>query len=343
MKHSINHNILIKILGGSSSNSDLEKFNKWLDESENNKREFEELKKVWQMTEPVQIPYLPDINEEWNGLVAEINNAKRIQKNNIKLFEVIKSINQFVFTSRLRPVFVTIITVVFVSIYFFIVNKESITPVVEFQSVSTSNQKQTEIILPDGSKVLLNSGSKIIHPKIFVEDNREIKLTGEAFFSVVKDKRPFIITTDNARIKVLGTKFDVWSRENKTRVVVQEGLVNVAQKQKIQNFVLLEKNQLTCVSNGAEPTKPKEVDSKDFLAWMENTLSFSHTSFNEVVKALERFYDIKIRVKDEEIKNYSLTGKFKRENAESTLSMICLTMNVDYSKQQDEFVIKQKR
>jgi len=343
MKHSINHNVLIKIFGGSANNSDLEKFNKWLGESEKNKTEFEELKKVWQMTEPKQIPVLPDINEEWNGLISEINNTKRIQKKNNKLFEAIKSIDQFIFASKLRPVFATIITILFISLYFFVVNKESIIPVVEYQSITTLKLDKTEITLSDGSKVFLNGGSKIIYPNKFIEDNREIRLTGEAFFSVVKDKRPFIITTDNARIKVLGTKFDVWSRENKTRVVVQEGLVNVAQKQKARNSVLLKKNQLTCVSNGSEPTKPKEVDSKEFLSWMENTLLFNQTSFGEVVKELERFYDIKISVKDERIKNYSLTGKFKRENAENTLSMICLTMDLDYLKQPDGFIIKQKK
>jgi transmembrane sensor len=342
MKHNIDHNVLIKILSGSANNSDLEKFNKWLGESERNKTEFEELKKVWQMTEPKQIQVLPDVKEEWNGLISEINNTKRIPQKNNKLFEAIKSIDQFIFASKLRPVFATIITLLFISLYFFIINKESIIPVVEYQSITTSKLDKTEINLPDGSKVFLNGGSKIIYPDKFIEDNREIRLTGEAFFSVVKDKRPFIITTDNARIKVLGTKFDVWSRENKTRVVVQEGLVNVAQKRKFGNPVLLKKNQLTCVSNGSEPTKPKEVDSKEFLSWMENTLLFNQTSFGEVVKELERFYDIKISVKDERIKNYSLTGKFKRENIESTLSMICLAMDLDYSKQQDGFIIKQK-
>lgn len=343
MKSSINYNVLIKVLNGSANDFDLENFNKWLEESEINKKEFEELKKIWQISEPKQIQVLPDVDEEWNWLVSEINNTKQIQKKNSSLSKAIKSVDEFLFASKLRPVFATIITILFISLYFFVVNKESIIPVVEYQSITTSKLDRTEITLPDGSKVFLNGGSKVIYPNKFIEDNREIKLTGEAFFSVVKDKRPFIITTDNARIKVLGTKFDVWSRENKTRVVVQEGLVNVAQKRKIENPVLLKMNQLTCVSNESEPTKPKEVDSKEFLSWMENTLLFNQTSFGEVVKELERFYDIKIGVMDERIKNYSLTGKFKRENIESTLSMICLAMDLDYSKKQDGFIIKQKK
>jgi transmembrane sensor len=343
MKSSVNHNVLIKILNGSASNPDLEKFNKWLDESESNKKEFEELKKIWQMTGQKQISNMPDVNEEWNELVAEINNIKRVQKTNYKLVELIKSIDQFIFNSKLRPVFATVITILFIALYFFWVNEESILPVVEFQSITTSKLDKTEITLPDGSKVFMNGGSKIMYPDKFIEDNREIRLTGEAFFSVVKDKRPFIITTNNARVKVLGTKFDVWSRENKTRVVVKEGLVNVAQKQKVENSVLLKKNQLTCVADESEPTEPKDVDSKEFLWWMENSLSFNQTSFDEVIKKLERFYNIKISVEDERIKNYSITGKFKRENAESTLSMICLAMDLKYSKQHDEFFIEQKR
>jgi len=343
MKSSINYNVLIKVLNSSANDSDLEKFNKWLGESESNKKEFEESKKVWQMTEPKQIPVLSDVKEEWNGLISEINNTKRVQKTNNKLSEAIKSIDQFIFASKLRPVFATIITILFISLYFFVVNKESIIPVVEYQSITTSKLDKTEITLPDGSKVFLNGGSKIIYPDKFIEDNREIRLTGEAFFSVVKDKRPFIITTDNARIKVVGTKFGVWSRENRTRVVVKEGLVNVAQKRKIENPVMLKRNQLTCVSNGDQPTNPKYVDSKEYLWWMENSLLFDQTPFDEVIKKLEKFYEIKISVNNETIKNYSLTGKFKRENAESTLSMICFAMDLKYSKQRDKFVIEQKR
>ena len=168
-----------------------------------------------------------------------------------------------------------------------------------------------------------------------------VSLKGEAYFSVAKNGKPFTITTENAKITVLGTKFDVLTRDENTRVVVNEGRVSFSPKMNLEG-VYLSKNQMSIINKNSEPTKPKDVDSDFFLSWMKGDMVFYRTPLNEISGDLKRRFNINISLKSDTLKKYTLTGSFKNNNADSTLSMICLALGLDFEKQNDSYIIKAK-
>jgi ferric-dicitrate binding protein FerR (iron transport regulator) len=209
-------------------------------------------------------------------------------------------------------------------------------------NVGTGNKETKEILLSDGSLVKLNNGSNIQYLEKFDSKIREVKLNGEAFFSVTKNSTPFVVITENAKISVLGTKFDVCVRGEKTQVVVKEGKVNLVQKENDAG-VYLTKGQSSCVAKNANPDSPKEIDADYMLGWMNGKLVFNQTPLTEIVDELERFYDVTISIEGNNVTANTLTGSFKNRDVDSALTMICLTMNLNFEKHGNGFLIKLKK
>ncbi|MEJ2617061.1 MAG: FecR domain-containing protein [Ignavibacteriaceae bacterium] len=264
--------------------------------------------------------------------------------------EVAESIFEKLFSSRisvLKPALVSIFILGIIAVGIIFLNRD--VPKPRLNIVSTSNNEYKNIKLPDGSIVFLNSGSSIKffvksegEKKVFSNGERKITLSGEAFFSVTKNKNPFVITTENAKITVLGTKFDVLSRDENTRVVVKEGKVSFSPKNIQNKAIYLTKDQLSTISINSEPTVPREVDAGYFLDWMKGNLVFYRTPVKEIVRDLERRYNINISFHADSLINNTLTGSFKNNNADSAVSMFCVALGLDFEKQNDNYIIKQK-
>ena len=249
--------------------------------------------------------------------------------------------------SVLKPALVSFFILGIIAAGIIFVNRDVVKP--RLNLVSTSNNEYKNIKLPDGSIVFLNSGSSIKflvksegENRAFNNGERKITLSGEAFFSVTKNKNPFIITTENAKITVLGTKFDVLSRGENTRVVVKEGKVSFSPKNIKDKGIYLTKDQLSTISKNSEPTVPNEVDAGYFLGWMKGNLVFYRTPVKEIVRDLEKRYNINISFKADSLSNNTLTGSFKNNNADSAVSMVCVALGLDFEKQNDTYIIKQK-
>ncbi len=337
--------LCVKEITGNIKENEKRLLEVWLADSDKNRREFEKLKETWSASGHVELPDTIDVNMEW----AKINEKlKMIDSNNAvksSYFKRLSPIQDF-FIPKLKPILVTAFALFIVAIGIYFFNRNFPEP--QLNIITTSNNEYKNIELPDGSTVYLNSGSSIEFlsqsegsQKIFDKGKRNVSLKGEAFFSVTKNNNPFIITTGNAKITVLGTKFDVLSRDENTRVVVKEGRVNFSQKTNSKG-INLSKDQLSIINKDSEPSKPKEVDSGYFLGWMHGNLVFYRTPLNEITADLERRYNINISLGDDSLKDYTLTGSFKNNNADSTLSIICLALGLDFEKQNNRYIIKEK-
>jgi ferric-dicitrate binding protein FerR (iron transport regulator) len=308
----------------------------WLAESKYNKNEYEKIKNIWASSALTMVAQIPDIENEWDALNRRIENDRieKTAKDSIlsKIFLKI----QPVFATRWKPAIAFGLILLAAGIFF--INREPAVP--QIQTVATLNKEHKLIQLSDGSTVLLNSNSTLSYQQTFKGEVREVSLSGEAFFSVTKDTRPFVIMTSNAKTTVLGTKFDVWARDEKTRVFVKEGRVNLAWKHEQKTGVILSRNQLSVVKNNLQPTTPKKVESSYLLGWIENKLVFNHTPLNEIIDELQRFYDVKLSLASESLKTYTLTGSFKNNDVDSVLTMICLALDLKYAKQNNGYVIK---
>jgi ferric-dicitrate binding protein FerR (iron transport regulator) len=294
---------------------------------------------MWSLSDSREIPEIPDIETEWKTLSTRLeldrmDNQFKAQRP--KKYSFIQSL----FIPRLKPAIAGAFAVLLLIVTLLMLNKE--TPVPQTKIVTTANKEQKQIQLPDGSTVFLNSGSSIEFLEIFNGQSRGVHLKGEAFFSVTKDVRPFIVTTSNSKTTVLGTKFNIWARDEKTRIIVKEGKVNLNQINANTKGIDLTKGQLSTVMKDREPTPPEDVNPNYLLGWMEGKLVFNHTPLNEIVDELERFYNVQLTLENENLNKLTLTGLFNNAEIDSVLTMICLTLELEYEKQQSGYFIKSK-
>ncbi|HEX8462866.1 MAG TPA: FecR family protein [Segetibacter sp.] len=232
--------------------------------------------------------------------------------------------------------------------------------------VATKPGSKSKIILPDGSQVWLNSESKLTYDKKFGENTREVSLTGEAFFDVVKDAaRPFIIHTNTIDVKVLGTAFNVRSYPNEKTVetslirgLVEVTLINNADKKIIlkpnEKLVVQNTSQKMPVNSTASAIKERTplliISNLHYIkgdssavetSWIKNKLAFESETLEDVARKIERWYGVKIIIKDENLKEAEFTGVFEDEGLEEVLEALKLTGDFNYSIARKEVLITQ--
>ena len=187
--------------------------------------------------------------------------------------------------------------------------------------------------LSDGSTVYLNSDSKLIYPKYFSDDSRELELIGEAYFSVQPDKqRPFKVKSGKITTVVTGTEFNIVNRNNEVKVVVANGTVNVLSDIS-GNPVEITKGEEVLADGNGKIGKPVIANMKYELAWRENKLAFINTPLNEIMDEIERCYNVNVLFKDDSVKTRRLTGIFETESLEQMLSLIKLALDINISRQ----------
>lgn len=198
------------------------------------------------------------------------------------------------------------------------------------QEISSPIGMKTHVVLPDGSDIWLNAGSKISYHIPFVGKTRNVVLTGEAYLHVSKNQNsPFILNTANTKIKVLGTQFNVKSypEDNSVEVALTEGSVKFifVNKNGKKVYTKLSPNDLLVLDKRSKDVSVKKEKLFKYIAWHKNILVFDETPITEVAKTLERWYGVKVIIKDEEIKNYKFTTVFENEPLSRVLELLELT------------------
>jgi ferric-dicitrate binding protein FerR (iron transport regulator) len=221
--------------------------------------------------------------------------------------------------------------------------------------ITKPGSRRTQIQLPDGSTVRLNSSSSLTYDKNFGKNIREVSLTGEAFFDVTKDSsHPFIIHTNVIDIKVLGTAFNVKSYpgDPNTETSLIRGKVEVTLKNRSSEKIYLEPNEKLIVANNSSIVNRTLVNQPDQLvdktnisskptyavqrvtyypvdsaiietSWIDNRLIFQKSeTFREVAKKMERWYGVTIRFADEDAANARLYGSFTNETIDQALDAL---------------------
>ncbi len=188
------------------------------------------------------------------------------------------------------------------------------------------------IKLSDGSVIRLNSGSKLIFPKQFANDNRTVELRGEAFFDVSKDSnRPFIIKTGDVSTQVLGTSFNIrnYDFEDNIEVALVSGLVKINDSQ--GNETLLKPLEMAVYSKDAKNIKKNGFNIKLVTSWKDNIIVFEKASINQIMGKLERWYGVKIEIDFEKPIVGLYSGEFQNETLNVVLDGIGYASGFNYS------------
>ncbi|MFN8253948.1 MAG: FecR family protein [Ferruginibacter sp.] len=248
--------------------------------------------------------------------------------------------------------------------------EQGITKVAESE-VSTKNGSRSKLTLPDGTQVWLNSDSKLVYDnENFGNGTREVSLTGEAYFDVVKNTaKPFIIHTQKINIKVLGTAFNVkaYPEDKLTETSLIRGKIEVTIKNRPNDKIILSPNEKLIVENNEivdrkvkalpagraelpEDTIPPQVSVNKLVpsvsdnsivetAWVNNRLVFRDESFEDVAVRMERWYNTEIEIQGEALKQQHLNGVFMNESVTQALDALKISIAFKYRIEGQKIII----
>lgn len=213
--------------------------------------------------------------------------------------------------------------------------------------VSTRNGSRTKISLPDGSQVWLNAGSKIVYNKEFGNNFREVQLSGEAFFDVVKNTEvPFIIHTKQVDIRVVGTAFNVKSypADRQTETSLVRGVVEITIHNRPEEKIILQPNEKIVVADTekrVDATTPADTNEPfvsmskltytkaDSIvvetAWVEDKLVFDNESLRAVTAKMERWYNVEFEFHNTSNRELRFSGVFQNETIHQALEALAIT------------------
>lgn len=206
--------------------------------------------------------------------------------------------------------------------------------------------KRFKIQLSDGTNVNLNAGTSLKYPVKFIKgENRQVFLDGEAYFSVTKDAlHPFIVSADEVNIRVLGTQFNVssYTEDSKISTVLVEGSVDVYQKgdaYSSKTSTNLKPGFKADWQKQNNKISLEEADIEMHTAWINGKIIFRHIPFKNVIKKLERHYDVVIMNNNKELGEKFVTASFDIETIENIFEILNVSYNINYTFNNNQIII----
>lgn len=194
---------------------------------------------------------------------------------------------------------------------------------------------KTSMKLLDGSVVWLNAGTTLKYNQGFGSCNRDLELTGEAYFEVARNKRlPFVVKTKDVSVQALGTKFNVkaYPEETSVEAVLLEGSIEVRDQGPGEGKkVLLSPSQKATYRRGDNTLRVSGIENASEVSWFREKWVIKNTRLEELARVLERRYNITVSFADEAIKDYEFGGTIKEETIEQVLTAISYSAPLKYT------------
>jgi transmembrane sensor len=317
-------------LSNSADDDDTRQIQDWLDMSRENPEILTEIVNTWSITKGNLEYYQPDLSYNWNKLIQKIKD--RTKKNNLlKLF------------SRLAAAAAVLAAVFFAGIQLGD-NFNSQPQKITYSKIISPKGNKTQVILPDSSKVWLNSGAELSYPSNYSAQKREVMMKGECYFQVKKDpEHPFVVHATKLQVKVYGTAFNLKEDDNRdlSDVTLVTGKVEVLDLRD-ETITDLIPGQRLRYSNGVG--KIQVVDNMEAsTSWINNILIFKNQPFEEVIRYLNGWYGVNIRLDHSAYYHHNYTFKVKTESLREVLELITIITPIDYNIEGDQVTIKYKQ
>ncbi len=213
-------------------------------------------------------------------------------------------------------------------VYFFMSKNElSTAPLI----IAVERGQKANITLPDGSKVWLNSQSKLTYTADFNIKERELQLDGEAYFEVAHNAdKPFIVKSHDIEVEALGTAFGMkaYNDDNLISSILMRGRVKVTTPD--GESILMPNERVLYDKTTHKKTQSTVTNATDFTGWIQNELRFENESLGDIAKTIQRIYNVEIIFASEQLKNQRYTGTVNNNSLESVLNIITLTSPVSF-------------
>ena len=311
MKSSKYISLLIKKLKGQLEPGEGEALQEWLKKPDQAST-FREMEKVWERSGRYKQGYQPDVNQGFSRFQARIEAAKAKDAQSVKLTPVRNRSIRWISSAA------AILLLGMMAYWQFGRHTGKV------RTVQTLAQQKQTVDLPDGTKVVLNENSELSYQRNFTNgDARIVEFKGEAYFDITPNPdQPFIILTEEAEVKVLGTSFNLRAYDSEvfTEVEVESGKVEFATRDQKEKVVLSAKDRGVCVHGNA--MVKKQVNTLNAQSWRTNELKFRNTSLEDILLAVERHYKIQIEESDKSILDCQLTFTFGDQDLADVIEVL---------------------
>lgn len=193
------------------------------------------------------------------------------------------------------------------------------------QTVEVPMGSRSRIVMEDGTVVWLNAGSKLSYNSAFSHKDRNVQLEGEGYFEVAHNKKlPFIVRTSDIDVKVLGTRFNVkaYGDEENIEVILAEGSVNLLSRNNQAEPLILKSEQLAIYNRESGQTEIRKVSASQADNWTTGAHFFNELTLEEIVRQLEKSFDVTFIFRNEEKKNLTFYGDFRNDDSLEDILMI---------------------
>ena len=320
-------NLIAKQLQGLATQQEAEELQRWLTLDAACQQEYDDMAIIWQKSGPLLA------NPHFNADVAWIKLDDQIVHLTPKPKLHYDTIISFLFSPAIKAVAaVLVLAILAIGGYWWYQQAQ--------WKTFTAAAKNETVTLPDQSVVVVRKGSSIKYEKAFNKKERRVQLTGEAFFKVQhNEKQPFLVTTNNTEVKVLGTSFLVNATSSGDEIVVVTGKVTVTDKNETNNLVVLTKGQRAVLEQKRFYQSP--VTDSNFRAWETGQLIFNNTTLPKVLRDVAHYYDVQIELAPAlkaTAEAVHVTVQFNNQPIAQALEEIMLITGLQMKKDKDKVI-----
>ena len=353
-------------LADSIDESGFDELTNWLNESETNRKLFDQYREVWLSTNLAASGEMFDQGKAFLKFKNQVL-IKQIHQNN-------KNMNQPLLKRKMSMSLLKVAAIILfafiggIMVHILSGKKGMNAKQAFYQEIIVPLGAKSQVKLPDGTRVILNAGSKMQYRQDFGNSKREVRLEGEGYFKVVKDSRhPFVVKTKYINVKAVGTVFNIkaYDSDKTVETTLVEGLVQIEKNKQYKDgnevndqIVLLKPNQkFTLVKSEADLESVNEkltqqnstpgqlktimLDKRHFItenfdlsediSWKDKRWTINSERLDELAVELERRYDVSIRFDNDRLKSYRFTGIIKDESLEQVLNAMSLSAPIEYT------------
>lgn len=324
----MNEEILIRFLTHGCTPEEIKEVDQWIAADRANADWLFEMERVWGLKQQLRFSEKQKVEQAYARFMS------RLQGKNLEINTV-----------RKRPAYlswmkyaaaVVLVGLLSTNLYFLLSEKPATVNVVE-----VPNGQRAFLTLSDGTKIWLNSHSKLTYPAQFSAKRRDVKLEGEGFFEVARNEKvPFIVHADLLQVKVLGTKFNarVYGEEPSS-ITLSEGKVEVATNDN-EHKVTLRPNEQVTYSKENGLTIQKSVNASLAQSWTIGETAYVNKQLIDIVSDLERRFNMRITVDDRELATEVFNCRFKETaTIREVLALLKETRKLDYQVSGDQIRI----
>ncbi|MBW6534835.1 MAG: DUF4974 domain-containing protein [Mariniphaga sp.] len=313
------HELIVKLFAGEASPAEKAKIDDWLNNNQQNKILFNNLKDIWINAESGDLPEGYDVEEAIRNFIHKTRSLSESNNRKPRIYSIL----------RYAAVFLLALAI---PVTWWLAQKPGTPSAEAFTTILCAYGDRTSIVLPDSSFVWLNSGSEITFSNNFDNGSRQLFLIGEAYFSVKKNpENPFIVNTSDMNVKVLGTEFNfkAYSDEEAVAVTLVTGSLQVNNSREMamvtpgQKLIYEKVTHTISIENLSDLAPETE--------WINGRLVFRNESLEELERKLERWFDVEIEFADDQVKQRRFSGTLERESILEVISYFGTSQYVDYS------------